>query len=200
MLEYRSALDGRLHPGRFGAQVEAVSLTLSERPLGTFVQLSGWRDSFESVATPVMQRLGFGSIGDFRTAQTAGDAVAFRVAPERILLNVPSPALWATVAPGIDRATTPTLDLSHARTVVRVGGSSATALMARLLPIDFDEVAFGPDHFVQSGLHSVAVLVHRRSRPGPCFDIYIPSSFAVSVWEVITDTAAPFGYRVGGTR
>lgn len=199
MLETRSALTGHLDPGRFGAQTDAVPLTLSERPLGALVQIAGWRDSFEGAAAPVLRRLGLAGIGDFATAQTAGETVAFRVAPERILIDLPSSDAWATVKDGIDQAVTPTLDLGHARTVVRISGAHAASLMARLVPIDFDDAAFGPDRFAQTGLHSVGVLVHRRRQAVPCYDIYIPSSFAVTVWETITANAASFGYQVDGS-
>jgi sarcosine oxidase subunit gamma len=198
MLEFRSALDGHLKPGRYGAAADPGKLILSERPLGVLMQVGGWRDSFESVASPLLQRLGFAGIGDFAMAQSAGEAIAFRTAPERILLNFPSPTAWEAVAAGIDQAATPTLDLSHARTVVRVSGPAAAGLLARLLPIDFDDAAFGPDRFVQSTLHSVGVLVHRAARPMPCFDIYIPSSYAVTVWDMITHNAVSFGYEVSG--
>jgi sarcosine oxidase subunit gamma len=199
MLEVRPALNGHLRSGRFGAESADPPVTLSECPTGMLVQIAGWRDAFEATATPLMLRLGFAGIGDFASAQTAGEATAFRIAPERVLLRLPSPDAWRSVASSIDQAVTPTLDLSHARTIVRVSGPEAPNLLARLLPIDVDDEAFGPDRFAQSGLHSVAVLVHRRRHAGPRFDLYIPSSYAVSVWELIADTAAPFGYRVNAS-
>jgi sarcosine oxidase subunit gamma len=198
MLEFRSALDGHLTLGRFGAAAEPEKLILSERPVGVLMQVGGWRDSFASVAAPLLQRLGFAGIGDFAMAQKAGEVIAFRIAPERVLLNFPSPAAWEAVAAHIDQAVTPTLDLSHARTVVRVTGPSAAGLLARLVPIDFDDTAFGPDRFVQSTLHSVGILVHRRAQSAPCFDLYMPSSYAVTAWEMVTHNAASFGYEVSG--
>jgi heterotetrameric sarcosine oxidase gamma subunit len=79
-----------------------------------------------------------------------------------------------------------------------VAGAAAPDLLARLMPIDFDEQAFARGRFVQSGIHTVSVLVHRiDSEAGaPAFDIYMPRSFAVSLWDFITQTALPFGYRV----
>jgi methylglutamate dehydrogenase subunit D len=200
MLEARSALDRHLQHGRFGAVSETPSLILSERPVGALVQIAGWRGSFERHAAPLMRRLGFHGIGDFATAQSAADAVAFRIAPERVLLDLASASTWDAIAPAIDQAATPTLDLSHARTVVRVEGRDAANLLARLLPIDFDDTVFGMGCFAQSGLHSAGVLVHRLSRPIPTYDIYIPSSYAVTVWGMIAESAVPFGYQVGASR
>jgi heterotetrameric sarcosine oxidase gamma subunit len=197
MPELRSALAAELRPGRFGAGSGEPSLVLYERPLGTLIQLAGWRDSFEAAAGAVLQRLGFAGVGNFERAQTAAAGVAFRIAPERLLVRLASPAPWQAVAAGIDPALTPVLDLSHSRTLIAVVGADAPALLARLLPIDFDDTAFPPAHFIQSAIHSVAVLVHRPAAPEAAgFEITLPRCFAVALWSVLTESAAPFGYRV----
>jgi heterotetrameric sarcosine oxidase gamma subunit len=197
MPELRSALAAALRPGRFGAGSGEPALALSERPLGTLIQLSGWRDTFEAAAGAVLQRLGFAGIGDFDRAQDTAAGVAFRIAPERVLMRLTSFDAWQAVAAGIDPALTPVLDLSHSRGLLAIAGGDASALLARLLPIDFDEAAFPPGHFVQSGIHSVAVLVHRPVVPGAAvFEIYLPRSYAASVCNLIAESAAPFGYRV----
>jgi sarcosine oxidase subunit gamma len=196
MPELRSALTGHLRLGRFGAAGEP--LILSERPLGTLIQLSGWPEGFEGAVRPLLARLGFQGCGSFDRAQLSDKALAFRISPERLLLRLKSAGDWAEVDSGIDQALTPVLDLSHSRTVIRVAGANAAALLARLLPIDFEEQAFGPGRFVQSGIHTVAVLVHRDADEAGvrAYDIYVPRSFAASTWDLITRTAMPFGYRV----
>ena len=196
MPELRSALTAHLKPGRFGAA--DGQLILCERPVGALMQLSGWRDSFESAAGRLLARLGFDGIGGFDHAQASDKAVAFRTAPERVLLRLTSASDWAAIARDVDAALTPVLDLSHSRTLVRVAGAAAPDLMARLMPIDLDADVFTPGRFVQSGIHSTAVLAHRADEPGgaPVFDLYMPRSFAASLWDFITETALPFGFRV----
>lgn len=196
MPELRSALANHLRPGRFGAAGE-TPLVLSERPLGVLMQLSGWRDSFARAVEPLLARLGLDGAGSFDRAQSSDKALAFRIAPERLLLRVTADA-WAEAEGAIDAAETPVLDLGHSRTLVRVAGATAPDLMALLMPIDFDGRAFAPGRFVQSGMHSVAVLVHRAADEGgaPVFDIYMPRSFAASLWAYLTQTAMPLGYRV----
>ncbi|MGN6570106.1 MAG: sarcosine oxidase subunit gamma [Pseudolabrys sp.] len=196
MPELRSALATHLVPGRFGAAGER--LVLSERPLGTLIQLSGWHDSFESAARPLMARLGFDGIGAFDRAQASDKALAFRIAPERVLLRLTSADDRGGLERDVDPAQTPLLDLSHSRTVLRLSGVTAPELLARLMPIDFDPQVFTSGRFVQSGIHSTGVLVHRAGgeSDAPVFDIYMPRSFAVSLWGFITQTAMPFGYRV----
>lgn len=196
MPELRSALAASLKSGRFGAAGE--QLVLSERPSAVLIQLSGWRDSFADAALPLMARLGLDGIGTFDRAQASDKAVAFRIAPERVLLRLTSAADLPAVERDLDPAQTPLLDLSHSRTVLHAAGAAAPDLLARLLPIDFHPQAFGPGRFVQSGIHGAGVLVHRGADEAgaPAFDIYMPRSFAASLWGFITQTALPLGYRV----
>lgn len=105
---------------------------------------------------------------------------------------------WDAAAPGIDPALTPDLDLSHSRTVIRVARADAADLLARGLPIDLNDDVLGPDRLVQSSIHSIAVLVHRRAGQGhaPVFEFHVPRSCAVAIWKFLTESAAPFDYRV----
>lgn len=197
MPELRSALASHLLSGRFGAAGDSP-LVLSERPLGVLMQLAGWRDSFESAMRPLLAALGLDGIGSFDRAQASINALAFRIAPERVLLRLASASDWASIEREVDPAQVPFLDLSHSRTVLRVAGTAVPDLLARLMPIDFDARVFRPGCFVQSGIHTASVLAHRRDDEGgaPVFELYLPRSFAVSLWDFITQTAMPLGYRV----
>jgi heterotetrameric sarcosine oxidase gamma subunit len=193
MAEQRSALASVLRPGRLGAGAGEPGVVLAEAPIGALIQVSGWRDSFKQAVGALLQRLGFSGVGSFDTAGQAAGGVAFRIAPERVLLHLASPESWRAVAEEIDAAATPVLDLSHSRTRIVITGADAAALLARLLPIDFDEAAFPPGHFVQSAIHGAGVLVHRHAAR---FEVFVPRSFAVAIWEVMAESAAPFGYRI----
>jgi heterotetrameric sarcosine oxidase gamma subunit len=198
MPELRSALATEARAGRFGAGSGEPSVVVSERPLGTLIQLSGWRDNFGAAGGAVLQRFGFPGVGEFGRAQVAQDAVAFRIAPERVLVRFAS-STFSQKLEGVGVALTPVLDLGHSRTLVAIAGTGAPDLLARLLPIDFDEAGFPPGHFVVSAMHSVAVMVHRLADPpGSVFEVYLPRSLAAALWKVIAESAAPFGYQVRG--
>ncbi len=198
MPEPRSALAGHVRPGRFGAG--SPRLTLSERPLGTLIQICGWDDGFDEAATTMMQRFGFAGLGAFDTAQEQGSSIAFRTAPRRILIRLKDRGVWEEIHASIDSAQLGSLDLSHARVLIGIAGADAAELLKRLLPIDVEPAVFAVGRFVQSGLHGTSVLLHRRADHDAAldFDLHVPRSFAASIWDFIAETALPFGYRVVG--
>jgi heterotetrameric sarcosine oxidase gamma subunit len=71
-------------------------------------------------------------------------------------------------------------------------------LLARLAPLDVSLPAFPVGTFAQTGIHHVGVLLRRIS--AEIFEILIPVTWAATIWELIGDAAAPFGYRVEGGR
>lgn len=183
MPEFRSALAAHVTIGRLGAGDGDAPLALCERPLGTLIQIAGWPGDFEDSAGKILKALGFDGVGGYGVAQSAGDARAFRIAPERVLIRLPDRAAWEKAAENIDAAVTPVVDLSHARTVIGIDGAAAADLIARFLPIDLHDSVFGPGRFALSGLHAIPVMLHRRADggAGPAYELYVPTTWAASV-------------------
>jgi heterotetrameric sarcosine oxidase gamma subunit len=96
--------------------------------------------------------------------------------------------------PALDPACGTVLDLSHARTVIRVEGADAADLMARLLPIDMRPVSFPEGSVATAGLHHVGVTVLAREGG---FDLLVPQTFARSLFEHVVEIAAQFGVAIG---
>ncbi len=69
-------------------------------------------------------------------------------------------------------------------------------LLARLAPLDVSLPAFQVGTFAQTGIHHVGVLLRRTS--AETFEILIPVTGVATIWKLIGDAAAPFGYRVEG--
>ncbi len=80
--------------------------------------------------------------------------------------------------------------LSHSRTRIFLEGAPARAVLAKGIPLDFHEIAFKPGMFAMTGLHHTPVLVHCVS--GNRFELYALRTFAVSVWDWLTDAALEF--------
>ena len=198
MVEFRSALNGRWVPGRFGAAGSGPPLKFSEIPLETLFQISGWPDSFASNARQALSVLGLESIGTVGSAQTAGPYTTFRIAPERIIVRTADADALSRMAREIESDNLPLLDLSHARAVTRIQGLTAPEFLKRLVSIDLDPRAFTPASFALTEIHTVPVMLHRMADDSniPCFELYVPYTWAASLWDLIRDTASPFGYEV----
>jgi len=85
------------------------------------------------------------------------------------------------------------LDLSHSRTHLRISGAQAAALLNRHLPLDLREASFKEGAVASSALHHVSVTLWRSAHH---YELFIPRGFALSLWEVLLESAAQFGAEV----
>ena len=83
-------------------------------------------------------------------------------------------------------------DLSHARTVLRVGGAAWKDLLAKGCPADID--AMVPGDCVASLLSHFTVVIHCVAEDSA--DVYVFRSFGASLWEWLRGGAEEFGYTV----
>ena len=190
MPEIRSALSNQLKIGSYGAMQNSPGLILCEQRPGTLFQIAGW-DTFEHDIKPLLEQYGFSDIGNYRQVQNKGDHCCFRIAPDRVMIRDRSGA--GPVA-DVDDQTLAMIDQSHARTIIQMRGAEVEAVLSRLAPIDFSVAAFPPANFVQCGIDHVNVLIQRVSED--CFELFIPYTWASSVWQMICINAAQFSYRV----
>ncbi len=190
MPEIRSALSSQLKIGSYGAMQDLPGLILREQHPGTLFQIAGW-DTFEHDIKPLLEQYSFSDIGNYRQVQNKGNNWCFRIAPDRVMIRDTS---GAGRAPEVDDQTLAVIDQSHARTIIQMQGTEVEAVLSRLAPIDFSVAAFPPANFVQCGIDHVNVLIQRVSED--CFELFIPYTWASSVWQVIGINAAQFGYRV----
>ena len=80
--------------------------------------------------------------------------------------------------------------LSHSRTRIFIEGQPSRDVLAKGIPLDFHISVFKPGMFAMTGIHHTPVLVHCMSDNR--FEIYALRTFAVSVWDWLTDAALEF--------
>jgi sarcosine oxidase subunit gamma len=80
--------------------------------------------------------------------------------------------------------------LSHSRVRICLKGEPARRVLAKGIPLDFHPDAFGPETFAMTGLHHMPLLVHCTAPDR--FELYAMRTFAVSVWEWLTDAAMEY--------
>jgi sarcosine oxidase gamma subunit len=80
--------------------------------------------------------------------------------------------------------------LSSSRTRIEISGSPAREVLAKCAAIDFHKSEFKPNTFAMTGMHHVPVLIHCVA--GEIFHLYVLRTFALSIWDHVTDAALEF--------
>jgi heterotetrameric sarcosine oxidase gamma subunit len=189
MAEARSALKGQLAPGHFG-RVGATGVTLSE--VGSFglVQVSAWPESLLAIGKEAARLAGCDEAPGPGQATAGANGTLLRVDPLKWwLISRQSPATRLFLAAG-DGAV---LDLSSSRTWVTLSGPDAAGLLNRFLPLDLSDRAFPPGSSASTAFHHIGVTLWRDDEG---FNLLLPRSFAASLWEMLTESAAQFGYEI----
>lgn len=185
MVDRESALTGHYKTGRFG-EGDEPGVKLMEVPVSVLHQIAAWPDTVEAVGALAAQAVG---------ADTASGPGSVVVGPKGAQLRIEALKWWlyGVEAPAVDPEEGATLDLSHARTQIRATGPQARECLNRLIPLDLREESFPVDSAAATVMHHVGVTLW-RSREG--YDLFLPRGFAVSLWEVLFDTAMQFGVEV----
>lgn len=122
-------------------------------------------------------------------AQVNGGLTLFRIAPAQFWIIGPPDDDTAARLEG-HCAVTP---LSHSRVRIAIEGVPARAVLAKLIPIDLHEGVFTAGSVAMTGLHHTPVTLHCTGEQA--FDIYVMRTFAMTVWDVLTDAALEFAGR-----
>ena len=198
MLERRSALAGFLGPAERAGADGSVGLEVGEmmgwslieigvvptKRVDAEVAIKGWLGTVpERVATPrdtphgLLIRTGplsFWLLGDAKRA-TAGR-------PDE------------TARSALSAANTSTIDLSSSRARLFIEGPHASEVLLKGIPIDLDAESFPIGSIALTGVHHTPILLHRTAKDR--FEIFAMRTFALTVFEWLTDAALEFGYRV----
>lgn len=195
MAEIRSALESVYTPGRKGAGSGEAPVTITEITGRDIVQLAAWPDTVGAVSGKAAKPVGVALPSDTRSASTKGKTWVFKTAPEKFLIVCEQKAkMGEALGKAFKAEQAVVTELGHSRTILRVSGEAARAVLARGVPVDLHPDVFARGAFAQTGIHGVSVLC---TRSGPDqFDLIVPRNFAVVVFEWLEDTAAQFGYVV----
>ncbi|MEM7178932.1 MAG: sarcosine oxidase subunit gamma [Pseudomonadota bacterium] len=179
MVDRISALAGQEMPRNFGPD-----LTMTERRLGAIWQLAAWPGEVAGAGKLVARTAGVRTAPGPRASASGKTADLLRIEPLKWLLTsdapIEKPEMGATGTP---------LDLSHARTVIRLQGEAVPELMARLTPLDLRESAFPEGSVATSAIDHVAVTLHAREGG---LEVYCFRSFGLSIWEHVANSAEQF--------
>lgn len=161
-----------------GMTSDDAAVAIGETETGYLTQVAGW-SGFEAAAGRMPLLLGLTLPATYSVPARAGEARAWRLAPDRLLLRTATP-------PGLaSTGEIAILDLSQARICLSISGPGAARLPSCGVAPDVREEAFPTGSFVQTGLHHVGVLIERSDRDG--FLVVIPTTWSRSPSGLLTD-------------
>ena len=180
-----SALASNYTQGQFGAE-KKIGVILQEVPNLTLWQVAAWPDSLAEIGVITADTIG---------VEAAPGPGKSEVLENRALLRVEPLKFWiiGITAPEVSPRKGTILDLSHSRTHVRIAGPQAQVLLNRHLPLDLRGQSFVTGSVASTAIHHIGVTLW-RSTSG--FELFLPRSFALSIWELLCQSAAQFGYEV----
>jgi sarcosine oxidase subunit gamma len=195
MFESRSPLDERLAVGGRDGVDGARALRITEIRGWYLTQLGVFRDGASALA-PLVRPITGAALPDSNGEVTVSGAHRlYRTAVDQYWLisleEGAGRALEQAVSPEAGTVTV----LAGARICLRLEGAAARDVLAHQVALDFDLTQFPAGRFAQTGFHHTGVLVDRRGRER--FELYVLGTFAASIWDVLVDTALPYGYEVG---
>ena len=183
-----SALRGHYSTGKSGeVSVDgSVGVVLENVEGLELYQVAGWPDTMDKVGTQVAKAAKAAS------APGPGQVV---VGKKGALLRIEPMKWWliGVAAPEVLPGHGTTLDLSHSRTRIRIGGPHAGEFLNRFLPLDLREKVFPPGSVASSAIHHVGVTLWCSDDH---YDLFVPRGFALFVWEGLVDVARQFGLEI----
>ena len=180
-----SALEGYYHKGVFGKK-DNLSVVITEVRNLILYQVAVWPDTLNDVGKKIAESLNLPEFPEANKGFSTNEVSMLRLEPLK----------WWVIGREILEIAAEEgsiLDLSHSRTHIRISGKHATTLLNRHLPVDLRDVAFPVNSVASTAFHHVSITLW-RSKKG--YELFLPRAFALSLWEVLLESAAQFGYEI----
>ena len=171
MLDRRSALSA-VKP------YASAVLQIGEAREFSLLQVAGNPKAITPVTGKLPTKVGVATQSDGRTLMRTGENQFWIIGPENDGI--------ATKLNDLGILT----PLSHSRTRIFIEGAPAREVLAKGIPLDFYPTVFKTGMFAMTGIHHTPVLVHCVSDNR--FEIYALRTFALSVYDWLTDAALEF--------
>ena len=185
----QSALHHHLRPGRSGREGDA-GVILSEVPEFGLTQIAAWPDTLAQAGAEAAQAAGCDSAPASGQAEDGANGTLLRVEPLKWWLISQT---GESSGPDLAVETGAVLDLSHSRSWFRLQGPKADTLLNHFLPLDLRDDVFPTGTIASTAFHHVGVTLWRDAAG---FNLLVPRSFAVTLWELLHESAAQYGVDV----
>jgi sarcosine oxidase subunit gamma len=175
-------------------------MTLAERTGLAVVQVSAWRATSGTVIRALTELFSVRPPERPNTMISQDDVRILSIGFDRWLIvesRVRDPHLALELSARLPSEVGAVIDLSAARSVFIISGPWSREVLAKHLSLDLSRSSFATDHFAQSVIAGVPILVHSES--DDTFQIFAYRSFALHLREVLADAAREFGVHTTWT-
>tara|TARA_E500000178_G_scaffold92860_1_gene91822 strand:- start:863 stop:1426 length:564 start_codon:yes stop_codon:yes gene_type:complete len=180
-----SALETLYKVGKYPTNVKQ-HLTLKELKSLEILQIACWPDKINELNNLLTKKLIIKNIPSFSKGIVFENKSLWRMEPLKWWLFNKKIEVSEQIGT--------TLDMSHAFTGIEIKGDNSTLFLNRHLPIDLRPRNFPDLSSASTAIHHVSVKLFKITSNN--YYLYIPRGFALSIWEILLETADQFGYEV----
>ena len=185
MLNRNSAIKEKYNIGKYPFE-DNIKIIFSENHNLIIQQIAAWPDEISNIEKFFSDQLGVQKNIDFNRGEILNNNSVWRMEPSKWWL------LGTSIEVPENLGTS--LELSHAFTSISIDGEKSDILLNRHLPLDLRLDSFSLHSSASSAIHHVSVKLFRISEKE--FRLFIPRGFALSIWEILIETASQFGYEI----
>ena len=185
MLNRNSAIIEKYKIGKYPFD-DNIEIILSENRNLIIQQIAAWPDEISNIEKFFSDQLGVQNNIDFNKGEILKDNSLWRMEPSKWWLLGTSIEVLENLGTS--------LELSHSFTSISIEGEKSDILLNRHLPLDLRLDNFPINSSASSAIHHVSVKLIRFSETE--FRLFIPRGFALSIWEILLETASQFGYEI----
>jgi len=185
MLDRNSAIKEKYKVGKYPFE-DKVEIIFSENHNLVIQQIASWPDEISNLEKLFFNELGFKQNIDFNRGEILKNNSLWRMEPLK----------WWLLGSVIDVPENlgTSLELSHAFTSIMIDGEKSEILLNKHLPLDLRLDYFPINSSASSAIHHVSIKLFRLNEKK--FNLLIPRGFALSIWEILIESAFQFGYEI----
>ena len=187
-----SALSNHFESGHFGIS-DQTGVIVVEMTDFDLLQIAAWPQTYRQVASVASQSIGAGAKNSRQSGQSihTDQGILLRVEPLKWWLLTSQRERLSNL--DIESSQGSLLDLSHSRTWLKLKGDKATTLLNHFLPIDFRSAVFPAGSVISTAFHHIGITLYYNNDE---FNIFLPRSFALSLWELLFEGSMQYGLEV----
>jgi heterotetrameric sarcosine oxidase gamma subunit len=194
MLDWHSALAAPLKAGGRDGARGGRRLRLTEVRGWHLAQLAVFKDHHGEFEDRVRACSGALLPVELYRGVSYGDSHLVRIAQHQYWWIAAGSASMVRLARELPASAGTVTVLSAGRVRIRIMGPAARDVLAKGISLDLHPAAFPVGRSAQTGLQHTGVFLERVGDDS--YEIYVPRTYAESIWEWLIDAAWPFGYDV----